>query len=59
MFCEVWLEDDLKKWSSHLLDNLSDCLLYVHLKSFQVSSTGLEPMASAMPVQYVLLPTEL
>ena len=32
--CEVWLRDELKKWSSHLLDNLSNCLITVHLKNF-------------------------
>ena len=25
--CEVWLKDEMKKWSSHLLDNLSYCLM--------------------------------
>ena len=26
-FCKVWLRYHLKKWSSHLLDNFSDCLI--------------------------------
>ena len=48
--CEVWLRDELKKWSSmSLLDNLSDCLICAPEK-FQVSSTGFEPMTCAMPV---------
>ena len=25
--CEVWLTDELQKWSSRLLDNLSNCLI--------------------------------
>ena len=25
--CDVWLKDEMKKWSSHLLDNLSYCLM--------------------------------
>ena len=27
MFCDVWLRDELEKWSSELWDNLSDCLI--------------------------------
>jgi len=42
---------ELKKWSSHLLDNLSDCLICAPAK-FQVSSTGFKPITSVMPVQY-------
>ena len=38
----------MKIWSSHLLDNLSNCL--VNLKN-SGDSTGFEPMTSAMPVQ--------
>ena len=38
----------MKIWSSHLLDNLSNCLM--NLKN-SGDSTGLEPMTSAMPVQ--------
>ena len=38
----------MKIWSSHLLDNLSNCLM--NLKN-SVDSTGFEPMTSAMPVQ--------
>ena len=38
----------LKIWSSHLLDNLSNCLM--NLKN-SGDSTGFEPMTSAMPVQ--------
>ena len=34
-FCEVWLRDELKKWSSHLLDNLSDCLTCAPVKIFR------------------------
>ena len=40
---------ELKKWPSHLLDNLSNCLICKH-ENFQVSSTGFEPMTSAIPV---------
>ena len=40
--------NQLKTWSSHLLDNLSNCLL--NLKN-SGDSTGFEPMTSAMPVQ--------
>ena len=46
MKCGVW--NQLKIWSSHLLDNLSNCLM--NLKN-SGDSTGLEPMTSAMPVQ--------
>ena len=28
MSVEVWLRDELKKWSSHLLDNISHCLIH-------------------------------
>ena len=38
----------MKIWSSHLLDNLSNCLM--NLKN-SGDSTGFEPMISAMPVQ--------
>ena len=50
--------DILKIWSSHLLDNLSNCLM--NLKN-PGDSTGFEPMTSAMPVQCSnqLSPTEL
>ena len=41
---------ELKKWSTLLLENLSDCLVCAPEK-FQVSLTGFEPMPSAMPVQ--------
>ena len=42
----------MKRWSSHLLDNLSDCLILVCApEKFQVSSRGFEPMTSVMPVQ--------
>ena len=46
MQCGVW--NQMKIWSSHLLDNLSNCL--VNLKN-SGDSTGFEPMTSAMPVQ--------
>ena len=46
IFFEEWLRDEFKKWSSHLLDNLSDCLICASEK-FPVSSTGYEPMTSA------------
>ena len=49
---------ELKKWSSHLLDNLSDCLINAPEK-FQVSSTGFKPIPSANYADVVLLPTEL
>ena len=45
MKCGVW--NQLKIWSSHLLDNLSNCLM--NLKN-SGDSTGFEPMTSAMPV---------
>ena len=45
---EVRCLNQLKTWSSHLLDNLSNCLL--NLKN-SGDSTGFEPMTSAMPVQ--------
>ena len=38
----------MKIWSSHLLDNLSNCLM--NLKN-SGNSSGFEPMTSAMPVQ--------
>ena len=41
---------ELKKWSSHSLDNLSDCLICVPEK-FQASSTGFKPITSAMSMQ--------
>ena len=47
MQCGVWIQ--MKIWSSHLLDNLSNCLM--NLKN-SGDSTGFEPMTSAMPVQY-------
>ena len=46
MKCGVW--NQMKIWSSHLLDNLSNCLM--NLKN-SGDSTGFEPMTSAMPVQ--------
>ena len=46
MKCGIW--NQMKIWSSHLLDNLSNCLM--NLKN-SGDSTGLEPMTSAMPVQ--------
>ena len=39
----------MKQWSSHFLDNLSDRLICAAEKC-RVSSTGLEPMTSAMPM---------
>ena len=42
----VW--NQMKIWSSHLLDNLSNCLM--NLKN-SGDSTEFEPMTSAMPVQ--------
>ena len=38
----------MKIWSSHLLDNLSNCLMTLKNSG---DSTGFEPMTSAMPVQ--------
>ena len=46
MKCGIW--NQVKIWSSHLLDNLSNCLM--NLKN-SGDSTGFEPMTSAMPVQ--------
>ena len=43
-----WLSFQMKIWSSHLLDNLSNCLM--NLKN-SGDATGFEPMTSAMPVQ--------
>ena len=40
--------NQMKIWSSHLLDNLSNCLM--NLKN-SGDSTGFEPMTSVMPVQ--------
>ena len=48
--CEVWLGDELKKWSSHFLDNLSYCLVCAPQK-YQASSAGFEPMTSAIALQ--------
>ena len=48
--CEVWLRDELKKWSSHFLDNLSYCLVCAPQK-YQASSAGFEPMTSAIALQ--------
>ena len=42
--------NEFEKWSSHLLYNLSDCLISAPEK-FQVASVGLKPMSSAMLVQ--------
>ena len=41
--------NQMKIWSSHLLDNLSNCLM--NLKN-SGDSTGFEPMTSTIPVQY-------
>ena len=40
---------ELKKWPSHVLDKLSNCHICKH-ENFQVSSTGFEPMTSAITV---------
>ena len=40
--------NQIKIWSSHLLDNLSNCLMSLKNSG---DSTGFEPMTSAMPVQ--------
>ena len=42
--------DELKRWSSHLLDNLCDCLICAPVK-FQLSSKRFDPMTCTMPVQ--------
>ena len=42
------ISSQMKTWSSHLLDNLSNCLM--NLKNAG-DSTGFEPITSAMPVQ--------
>ena len=47
---EMWLRDELKKWSSHFLDNLSDSLVFAPQK-YQASSAGFEPMTSAIASQ--------
>ena len=44
--CTIFFQT--KIWSSHLLDNLSNCLM--HLKD-SGDSTGFEPMTSVIPVQ--------
>lgn len=58
--CEMWLRDELKKWSSHFLDNLSDCLVFAPQK-YQAPSAGFEPMTSAIASQrswvWILLKT--
>ena len=49
--CYIWSAvfwNQMKMWSSHLLDNLSNCLMSLKNSS---DSTGLEPMTSAMLVQ--------
>ena len=46
MKCGVW--NQMKIWSLHLLDNLSNCLM--NLKN-SGDSTGFEPMTSATPEQ--------
>ena len=43
---EGWIEE----WSSHFLDNLSDCLVFAPQK-YQASSAGFEPMTSAIASQ--------
>ena len=40
--------NQMKIWSSHLLDNLSNCIMNLKKSG---DSTGFEPMTSAMPVQ--------
>ena len=35
MFYELWLRDELKKWSSHLLDNPSAIVSFVHVKNIR------------------------
>ena len=42
IFVKCGIEDELKEWSPHLVDNLSNCL---------VTSMEFEPTNSAMPVQ--------
>ena len=59
--CEVWLRDELKKWSSNLLDNLSDYLICVPEK-FQVSLTGFKThdlTASASQRSWVRIPLKI
>ena len=46
MKCGVW--NEMKIWSSHLLNNLSNSLMNLKKSG---DSTGFEPMTSAMPVQ--------
>ena len=55
--CKIWewppndrqaFRYQMKIWSSHLLDNLSNCLMTLKNSG---DSTGFEPMTSAMPVQ--------
>ena len=48
MKCGVW--NQMKIWSSHLLDNLSNNYCLMNLKN-SGDSTGFEPMTSVMPVQ--------
>lgn len=51
--CEVWLRVELKKWPSHLLVNLSvsHTCTEKFFFFFLVSSTGFQPMTSAILVQ--------
>ena len=46
---EVWLRDELKRRSLHLLDNLSYCLIQAP-KNFQVYLAGFKPMTLTMPM---------
>ena len=58
IFVKCCFRDELKKRSSHLLDNLSSSLICT-TGNFQVSSTGLEPMTSAPASQRSWIPIPL
>ena len=47
---EVWLRDELKRRSLHLLDNLSYCLIRAP-ENFQAFLAGFEPITFTMPMQ--------
>ena len=47
---EVWLRDELKRSSLHLLDNLSYCLIRAP-ENFQAFLAGFEPITFTKPMQ--------
>ena len=56
MFCEVWLKDELKKWFSHLLYNLSDCLTIMCISNkFQVQCSNTNWAMKPLRIEHVNL----